>query len=62
MAKEIWFKCLRCGEESYCDTYFDGIPDAEVMCPFCLNRMKLKEARLAADSPACGSALRGTKG
>ena len=22
------------------------IPDAEVMCPFCLNRMKLKEARI----------------
>lgn len=62
MAKEIWFKCLLCGEESYCDTYFDAIPDAEVMCPFCLNRMKLKDARVATDAPACGSAVRETNG
>ncbi len=46
MAKEIWFKCSKCGKESYCDTYFDRLPDPDVMCPFCLNRMKLKDARL----------------
>lgn len=46
MAKEIWFKCLKCGKESYCDIYFEKILDAEVMCPFCLKRMKLKEARI----------------
>jgi hypothetical protein len=46
MAKEIWFKCSKCGKESYCDTYFDKELDAEVMCPFCLNRMKLAAARI----------------
>lgn len=58
MAKEIWFKCVRCGQESYCDSYFDGIPDAEVMCPFCLKRMKLNEARLLTDPPGRATALR----
>ena len=46
MAKEIWFKCVKCGKESYCDIYFEKIPDAEVMCPNCLNRMRLKEVRI----------------
>lgn len=46
MAKEIWFKCLKCGKEAYCDIYFDKIRDAKVMCPFCLHNMKLEEARL----------------
>ena len=46
MAKEIWFKCSMCGKEAYCDTYFEKIPDAEVMCPFCLTRMRLNEARI----------------
>jgi endogenous inhibitor of DNA gyrase (YacG/DUF329 family) len=47
MAKEIWFKCAKCGKEAYCDVYFEKIPAAEVMRPFCLNRMKLSEARIA---------------
>ncbi len=46
MAKEIWFKCSTCGKEAYCDIYFENIPDAEVMCPFCLNRMKLNDVRI----------------
>jgi DNA-directed RNA polymerase subunit RPC12/RpoP len=46
MAKEIWFKCIKCGREAYCDIYFEKIPKAEVMCPFCLERMKLKDARV----------------
>lgn len=58
MAKEIWFKCVRCGQESYCDSYFDGIRDADVMCPFCLKRMKLNEARLPTDSPSRATGLR----
>ena len=45
MAKEIWFKCTKCGREAYCDIYFENIPDAEVMCPYCLTRMKLKKVR-----------------
>ncbi len=49
MAKEIWFKCSKCGKESYCDTYFEKKPDAKVMCPFCRNLMKLKEARIPAE-------------
>jgi len=44
--KESWFKCVKCGKESYCGIYFEKIPDAEVMCPYCLNRMKLKETRI----------------
>jgi len=47
MAKEIWFKFSKSGKESYCDIYLDNIPDAEVMCPFCLHRMKLKEVRVS---------------
>jgi DNA-directed RNA polymerase subunit RPC12/RpoP len=47
MAKEIWFKCIKCGKEAYCDIYFEKIPEAEVMCPFCLHRMKLKDARIS---------------
>ena len=49
MAKEIWFRCVKCGKESYCDIYFERISDAEVMCPFCLNRMKLKEVGIPSD-------------
>jgi hypothetical protein len=46
LAKEIWFKCSECGKESYCDITFEKIPHAEVMCPFCLNRMKLEDSRI----------------
>ncbi len=31
MAKEIWFKCNKCGKEAYCDVYFEKIPEAEVI-------------------------------
>ncbi len=46
MAKEIWFKCSKCQKESYCDIYFDKIRDAEVMCPFCRERLKLKDVKI----------------
>ena len=46
MAKEIWFKCTKCGKEAYCDIYFQKIPNAEVMCPFCLYHMKLDEVKI----------------
>jgi len=47
MPKEIWFKCFECGKEGYCDIYFEKIPEAELICPFCINRMKLKELRMS---------------
>ncbi len=44
--REIWFRCSSCGRESYCDSSFEGDPEAKVLCPFCGLVMRLSEARL----------------
>lgn len=44
--REIWFKCLFCGRESYCEAEFNEMEQAEVMCPFCRKMQKLEECRL----------------
>jgi transcription elongation factor Elf1 len=46
MEREIWFKCNKCGTEAYCESNFARQQDAEVMCPICKQRMKLKEVRI----------------
>jgi hypothetical protein len=43
----IWFKCDKCGREAYCESWFETIPSAKVMCPFCGREMKLGDARIA---------------
>jgi hypothetical protein len=46
LEREIWFKCPDCGTEAYCEGNFALRPDAEVMCPICKRRMKLREAQI----------------
>ncbi|MEE8450221.1 MAG: hypothetical protein V3S39_11380 [Thermodesulfobacteriota bacterium] len=46
MAKEIWFKCLKCSEEACCSTELEALPEPEVMCPYCHHHMKLSQARI----------------
>lgn len=48
--REIWFKCLKCGKESYCGGEFEDYSDSKVMCPFCHTEMKLDEARIKLSS------------
>lgn len=44
--REIWFRCNKCGRESYCGKEFDQLQRPEVLCPFCRNLMQLDEVRL----------------
>lgn len=44
--REIWFRCLSCGRESYCGPEFGKMREPTVMCPYCHRVMKLAEARL----------------
>lgn len=45
--REIWFKCSKCGRESYCGSEFDQYADPDVMCPFCGEIMKLAQVRIS---------------
>ena len=44
--KEIWFKCLDCGRESYCEKSMGENEEQEVFCPFCQKVHKLADVRL----------------
>ena len=44
--KEIWFKCLNCGRESYCEKSMAENKDQEVFCPFCHKVYKLVNVQL----------------
>jgi DNA-directed RNA polymerase subunit RPC12/RpoP len=44
--REIWFRCARCGRESYCGQEFAQMDDPDVLCPFCGTVQKLAAARL----------------
>ena len=44
--REIWFRCNKCGRESYCDPKFERNPKQEVMCPYCHTRMPLVQAKI----------------